>query len=210
MELDQWIAIYGSASQSAASHTRSRWVSFAGGLLASSLVAIFVAYLAQLGIGTVERPFGIGAAALGLLIGLTWWMNQSRLHIECRHWDSLLRSLEEQFAGGSANIDHAADLIHYWAPECVVDPKVASPQTDVYALGATLYALIAGSAPFRGKDPASLVQQIRRLRPKPLGAVRSDVPHRLSAVVTKAMAKNPDDRYADCQQFVQDLRGAIH
>lgn len=99
MELDQWIAIYGSASQSAASHARSRWVSFTGGLLASSLVAIFVAYLAQLGIGAVERPFGIGAAALGLLIGVTWWMNQSRLHSECDHWESLLRSLEEQFAG---------------------------------------------------------------------------------------------------------------
>ncbi len=99
MELDQWIAVYGAISQSAASRLRSRWVSFTGGLLAVSLVAVFVAYLAQLGVGPVERAFGIGASSLGLLIGLTWWMNQCRLGAECSHWERLLRSLEEQFAG---------------------------------------------------------------------------------------------------------------
>lgn len=99
MELDQWIAIYGAISQSAASHLRSRWVSFTGGLLAASLLVVFLAYLAQFGIGGVERSFGIGASSLGLLIGLTWWVNQSRMGAECRHWERLLRSLEEQFAG---------------------------------------------------------------------------------------------------------------
>ena len=99
MELDQWIAIYGSISQSAASQSRSRWVSFTGGLLAASLLVVFLAYLAQLGVGTVERSFGIGASSLGLLIGLAWWVNQGRLYAECRHWERFLRSLEEQFAG---------------------------------------------------------------------------------------------------------------
>ena len=99
MELDQWIAIYGAISQSAASHSRSRWVSFTGGLLAASLLVVFLAYLAQLGVGAVERSFGIGASALGLLIGLAWWVNQGRLYTECGHWERLLRSLEEQFAG---------------------------------------------------------------------------------------------------------------
>jgi hypothetical protein len=99
MELDQWIAIYGAISQSAASHSRSRWVSFTGGLLAVSLLVVFLAYLAQLGVGTVERAFGIGASSLGLLIGLAWWVNQGRLYAECRHWERLLRSVEEQFAG---------------------------------------------------------------------------------------------------------------
>jgi len=99
MQLDQWIALYGAMTQTAVGHLRARWISFTGGLLASSLVVVFLSYLAQRGIGSVARSFGIGASSLGLLIGLTWLVSQCRLQAECDHWERVLRSLEDQFAG---------------------------------------------------------------------------------------------------------------
>ena len=119
------------------------------------------------------------------------------------------QSIEEAAAAGSFTFQHVADAVVYWAPECVVDPTHARRQADVYSLGAVLYALLAGHAPFTMTDPVDLVKKIRRLRPKPLDAVRKDVPRRLTAVVAKAMAKSPADRYSDCQHFIRDLRGAL-
>jgi len=118
------------------------------------------------------------------------------------------QSIEEAAAAGSFTFPHPADAVCYWAPECVVDPAHASRQADVYSLGAVLYAVLAGHPPFTTSDPVELVKAIRRLRPKPLDAVRNDVPRRLGAVVAKAMAKIPADRYAGCQDLMKDLRGA--
>jgi hypothetical protein len=83
MELEQWIAVYSAASQSAASRDRSLWSVFAGGLIASSLLLMF----------------GIGIAALGLAVCLVWTLIQYKLLHECLHWQRLLRSVESQFAG---------------------------------------------------------------------------------------------------------------
>jgi serine/threonine-protein kinase len=84
-----------------------------------------------------------------------------------------------------------------------------SIQADEYSPGAVLYALLAGRAPFETADPAALVGSVRRVRPKPLDALRDDVPRRLGAVVAKSMAKDPADRYADCGEFARDLESAL-
>jgi protein kinase-like protein/FHA domain-containing protein len=119
------------------------------------------------------------------------------------------KSLEDTIAAADSRVQHTADLILYWSPECVVDPTQASREADVYSLGAVLYAMLTGGPPFSCSDAVDLVRHIRHLRPKPLGAVRSDVPQRLRSVVAKAMAKNPSDRYSTCQHFIDDLRGTL-
>ena len=119
------------------------------------------------------------------------------------------KSIVDAAAAGAITVQYSPDLLLYWAPECVVDPARASREADVYSLGAVLYATIAGRPPFDAADPLRLIGAIRRLRPTPLDALRNDVPHRLSAVAAKAMAKSPADRYPDCQHFVRDLRSAL-
>jgi serine/threonine-protein kinase len=119
------------------------------------------------------------------------------------------KSLEDAAAAGSVAIRHVADSVLYWPPECVVEPTHAVPQTDIYSLGAVLYAVLAGRPAFETSDTEKMVRRVRRLRPKPLHSLRDDVPHRLSAVVAKAMAKSPADRYADCRAFLAALRSAL-
>ena len=99
MELDQWIAIYTAASQSAANRERSFWVTFTGGLVASSLLVAIIAFVVALNSTSFGQTFGIGAAALGLAMCLIWFALQYRLLYECQHWSRLLRSVESQFAG---------------------------------------------------------------------------------------------------------------
>lgn len=99
MELSQWIAVYGAVSQSAANRERSLWTLFAGGAISCALVIAVIAYSVTRGSSSFEQTFGIGAAALGLLVSFVWVVAQLRLLLEYQHWHRLLRSIESQFAG---------------------------------------------------------------------------------------------------------------
>jgi len=99
MELEQWIAVYSAASQSAASRDRSLWSVFAGGLIASSLMLTILAIVLTLTATDFGRAFGIGISTLGLGVCLVWSLIQYKLLHEYRHWQRLLRSVESQFAG---------------------------------------------------------------------------------------------------------------
>ena len=68
------------------------------------------------------------------------------------------------------------------------------PASDVYGLGATLYCLLAGRAPFEGRSFASVVQQARRGEFPPPRQAKREVPPALEAVCLKAMATDPAGR----------------
>ncbi|MBX9579440.1 MAG: serine/threonine protein kinase, partial [Gemmataceae bacterium] len=77
---------------------------------------------------------------------------------------------------------------------------------DVYGLGATLYHLLAGRPPFRGRDRDDTMARVVRDPPARLRAVRPDVPPGLEAVVVRAMEKDPARRYRTAGEFAADLR----
>jgi len=114
--------------------------------------------------------------------------------------------IEDAAAAGSVKVQHATNIVTYWAPERLTNPKRAGKKADVYSLGAVLYAMLAGRPPFEESDPLKLVAMIREARPTSIDNLRKDVPHRLGAVIAKAMAKNPGDRYPGCQFLARDLR----
>jgi serine/threonine protein kinase len=85
-------------------------------------------------------------------------------------------------------------------------PGFASPEqlrgdgldirSDIYAVGATLYYLLGGKAPFDDPDLKTMMTRVATEPPPALALVRPDLPSRLTAVVTKCLAKKPADRYA--------------
>ncbi|HEY2910646.1 MAG TPA: protein kinase, partial [Gemmataceae bacterium] len=95
----------------------------------------------------------------------------------------------------------------YMAPEQAGGKKGdASPRSDQYALGVVLYELLTGQAPFHG-PPAAVLYKVIHHEPTPPAQVRgSPLPRDLETICLKAMSKNPDDRYPDCQAFADDLR----
>ncbi len=94
----------------------------------------------------------------------------------------------------------------YMAPEQSLDAARADIRADVYALGCTLYCLLAGRPPFAGANPYAVIDQHRFAPAEPLDRVRPAVPAALAAVVARMMAKDPDDRYATPAAAAADLR----
>jgi WD40 repeat protein len=71
---------------------------------------------------------------------------------------------------------------------------------DVYALGAILYQLLSGHAPFRGATTEEILEQVRRAPPPP-----PDGPRDLISIVEKAMARDPDRRYPTARELADEL-----
>jgi hypothetical protein len=83
----------------------------------------------------------------------------------------------------------------YVAPEQATDARQADTRSDIYGLGCTLYALLAGRPPFVGDSAVQIVLAHIEKEPAPLHELRPDVSPELSAVVAKMLAKDPARRY---------------
>ena len=93
---------------------------------------------------------------------------------------------------------------HYLSPE-QASGEQATARSDVYALGVVLHECLAGARPFDEGSPVQTALAHLRQEPPPLP---DDVPSDLAAVVTKAMAKDPGERYEDGASLASALRGA--
>jgi serine/threonine-protein kinase len=78
-------------------------------------------------------------------------------------------------------------------------------QSDIYSLGAILYDLLTGRPPFVGSDTAELLRRVREVEPDRPRSIRSDIAPPLEAIVVRAMAKNPENRYATATELAQDV-----
>jgi serine/threonine protein kinase len=84
----------------------------------------------------------------------------------------------------------------YMAPEQADGlPEQIGPATDVYALGAILYKLLAGPPPFQGTSHFNTIVQVLHERPKPLRELRPEIPPELEAICLKCLQKQPARRY---------------
>jgi serine/threonine protein kinase len=93
----------------------------------------------------------------------------------------------------------------YVAPEQTVDAAKADIRADIYSLGCTLYFLLTGQPPYRGKNLAEILHAHQTAEAPPLNLVRPEVPAELAAVVRKMMAKAPAQRYQMPAEVVQAL-----
>src|SRR5216110_1690384 len=81
-----------------------------------------------------------------------------------------------------------------------------SPQSDIYALGATLYHLLTGIKPPDALTRAAALVSARPNPLKPANEIIEAVGVELAEILTRAMAQNPDERYATAAEFRQALR----
>ncbi|MGK5681895.1 serine/threonine-protein kinase [Actinoplanes sp. URMC 104] len=99
-------------------------------------------------------------------------------------------------SAGSSTLTGAREVVGtamYIAPE-QVSKEPTGPPADLYALGVVAYHCLAGHAPFTGDNPIAIAMQHLNEPPPPLPA---DVPPAVQALVMRAMAKDPQDRFAD-------------
>jgi len=110
--------------------------------------------------------------------------------------------------GGLTGTGHFLGTIDYVAPE-QISGKPVTAQTDIYALGCVLYECLTGRVPFHRDDDAATLWAHLVDTPPPVTAMRTDLAPPVDAVISRAMAKSPSDRFQSCHEFVQQLRLAL-
>ena len=103
---------------------------------------------------------------------------------------------------------HRVGSLAYMSPE-QLDGGTIDCRADIYSLGAVLYHLVAGRPLFDAQVQSAMMHQIYNVKPQPLAGNRAGVSPALDAVIQKALAKAPGDRYADWDEFAQALSSLV-
>jgi eukaryotic-like serine/threonine-protein kinase len=98
-----------------------------------------------------------------------------------------------------------AGTLMFMSPEQAALDDRLTPATDIYSLGATLYVLLTGKAPFQAASAHEFRQKVIRGDCPPPRAANARVPRPLEAVCQKAMAIKPEDRYATALDLAADI-----
>lgn len=80
------------------------------------------------------------------------------------------------------------------------------PASDIYSLGAVLYAMLTGTAPVAGETDLETLRNIETKDPQPIQRLTSDVPADLDAICLKCLEKNPFQRYESVTDLLSDLQ----
>src|SRR5580692_5737261 len=92
----------------------------------------------------------------------------------------------------------------YFSPE-QAEGKTVDARSDIYSLGVVLYEMAVGRPPFTGDSPVAVASKHVRDQPALPRSVNPAIPAAFEAIVMKAMAKAPGDRYATAEEFRADL-----
>lgn len=93
----------------------------------------------------------------------------------------------------------------YMSPEQARGLKV-DQRTDIFSLGAVLYEMTAGRPPFQAKTTGDMIVEILDRQPPPLQRLAKGAPDELEWIVTKALAKDRDERYQTVKSLLNDLK----
>ncbi|MFQ5709501.1 MAG: protein kinase [bacterium] len=93
----------------------------------------------------------------------------------------------------------------YMSPEQTRGAEV-DPRSDIFSLGVILYEMITGNSPFKGEYEQAVVYAILNEEPEPVTSLRTGVPMELEHIISKALAKDPQERYQHADELIVDLR----
>ena len=113
-----------------------------------------------------------------------------------------------KFVDGQDALTCAGEIMgtpSYMSPEQAQDAGKVTASADLYSLGATLYHLLTGRAPFQASNLAETIRQIIDNEPVALRQLNASIDRDLETICLKCLRKNPAGRYDSCAAFADDL-----
>ncbi|WKW10956.1 protein kinase [Pseudogemmatithrix spongiicola] len=119
-------------------------------------------------------------------------------------------ALAVQSAGGARMTQTGLSLgtPQYMSPEQAMGERSIDARSDIYALAAVTYEMLAGEAPFTGPSVQAIVARVLSEEPRPLSAQRKAVPPAAEEAVFRALEKLPADRFASAKEFAAALNAS--
>ncbi len=97
----------------------------------------------------------------------------------------------------------------YMSPEQIRHPTKVDHRADVYSMGIVLYELLTGRVPFDFAEDFDVREAQVNTKPLPPSTVNATIPPQLDGIVVKALAKDPNDRFAGCGEFAKALESCL-
>jgi serine/threonine protein kinase len=93
----------------------------------------------------------------------------------------------------------------YMSPEQAAGNRAVDHRTDIWAVGAVLFEMLAGRPPFEGATAVEVLYRVLKETPRPVHRLNRRVPRALSDVIGRALAKDPSDRFPNTESFARAL-----
>ena len=171
---------------------------------------------------TILTPFEADYIVRQAAEALQYAHNQGIIHLDVKPSNFLVRYQAEdvsrlnlqlmdfgvaKFTATTGMSQTVRGSLDYMAPEQWENRPVFA--TDQYALAIMIYRLLTGQSPFNGSGFEQLWHQHRFTQPAPPSAINRSIPPSIDAVLLRALAKNPNDRYPSIIAFANDYRQAL-
>jgi len=151
------------------------------------------------------KPANVLVGAFGETVVIDWGLAKD---LRQTHPDAAAPATAPARVGGTVT-GAVMGTPAYMSPEqALADP--ADERSDVYALGAILYHLLAGEPPFTGKTTEQILLKVVHETPEAIAVRAPGAPTELIAIAKKAMARRPQDRYPTAAELADDLNRFRH
>ena len=160
-----------------------------------------------------RRALGI---AIQILEGLAAAHRQNIIHRDIKPANIMMdkggvpRIMDFGIAG-SASSEGASELLGsplYMAPE-YVSTRVSSPRSDLFSTGMVLYVMLTGRHPVEGETMRDVLRNIATRQVPPPSSMEPAIDEKVDSILLKALALDPEDRYADAESMIADIRSYL-